>query len=103
MQLGVIGLGRMGANIVRRLMKAGHECVVYDRDPKPGAALASDGAVVAADLADLVSKLKAPRAIWVMLPAGEITEATLSELAALVQPGDTLIDGGNAFWKDDVR
>jgi 6-phosphogluconate dehydrogenase len=103
MQLGMIGLGRMGANIVRRLMKAGHECVVYDRDPKPGAALASDGAVVAADLADLVSKLKAPRAIWVMLPAGEITEATLSELAALVQPGDTLIDGGNAFWKDDVR
>ncbi|MGO4666641.1 phosphogluconate dehydrogenase (NAD(+)-dependent, decarboxylating) [Bosea sp. 2RAB26] len=103
MQLGMIGLGRMGANIVRRLMKAGHECVVYDRDPKPGAALASEGAVVAADLADLVSKLKAPRAIWVMLPAGEITEATLSELAAHVQPGDTLIDGGNAFWKDDVR
>ncbi|GAU84360.1 phosphogluconate dehydrogenase (NAD(+)-dependent, decarboxylating) [Bosea sp. BIWAKO-01] len=103
MQLGMIGLGRMGANIVRRLMKAGHECVVYDRDPKPGAALASEGAVVAADLADLVSKLKAPRAIWVMLPAGEITEATLAELAALVQPGDTLIDGGNAFWKDDVR
>lgn len=103
MQLGMIGLGRMGANIVRRLMKVGHECVVYDRDPKPGAALAGEGAVVAADLADLVSKLKAPRAIWVMLPAGEITEATLTELAALVQPGDTLIDGGNAFWKDDVR
>ncbi len=103
MQLGMIGLGRMGANIVRRLMKAGHECVVYDRDPKPGAALAGEGAVVAADLADLVAKLRAPRAIWVMLPAGEITEATLSELSALVQPGDTLIDGGNAFWKDDVR
>ena len=103
MQLGMIGLGRMGANIVRRLMKAGHECVVYDRDPKPGAALAGEGAVVAADLADLVSKLKAPRAIWVMLPAGEITEATLTDLAALFQPGDTLIDGGNAFWKDDVR
>ncbi|KFC74344.1 6-phosphogluconate dehydrogenase (Decarboxylating) [Bosea sp. LC85] len=103
MQLGMIGLGRMGANIVRRLMKAGHECAVYDRDPKPGAALAGEGAVVAADLADLVSKLKAPRAIWVMLPAGEITEATLTDLAALVQPGDTLIDGGNAFWKDDVR
>ncbi|MGO4738703.1 phosphogluconate dehydrogenase (NAD(+)-dependent, decarboxylating) [Bosea sp. 2KB_26] len=103
MQLGMIGLGRMGANIVRRLMKAGHECVVYDRDPKPGAALAGEGAVVAADLADLVAKLRAPRAIWVMLPAGEITEATLSELSALVQRGDTLIDGGNAFWKDDVR
>lgn len=103
MQLGIIGLGRMGANIARRLMKAGHECVVYDRDPKPGAALAGEGAVAAADLADLVSKLKAPRAIWVMLPAGEITEGTLKELAGLVLPGDTLIDGGNAFWKDDVR
>lgn len=103
MQLGMIGLGRMGANIVRRLMKAGHDCVVYDRDPKPGAALAGEGAIAASDLADLVSKLKAPRAIWVMLPAGEITEATLAELSGLVQPGDTLIDGGNAFWKDDVR
>lgn len=103
MQLGVIGLGRMGANIVRRLMKAGHECVVYDRDPKPGATLAGEGAIAAADLVDLVSKLQAPRAIWVMLPAGEITEGTLKELAGLVLPGDTLIDGGNAFWKDDVR
>lgn len=103
MQLGIIGLGRMGANIARRLMKAGHECVVYDRDPKPGAALAGEGAVAAADLPDLVSKLKAPRAIWVMLPAGEITETTLKDLAGLALPGDTLIDGGNAFWKDDVR
>jgi len=103
MQLGMIGLGRMGANIVRRLMQAGHECVVYDRDPKPGAALAGEGALVAADLKDIVAKLKAPRAIWVMLPAGEITEKTLAELSALVSPGDTLIDGGNAFWKDDVR
>jgi 6-phosphogluconate dehydrogenase len=103
MQLGMIGLGRMGANIVRRLIQAGHDCVVYDRDPKPGAALAEKGAVVASDLADLVAKLQAPRAIWVMLPAGEITEATLAELAGLVSPGDTLIDGGNAFWKDDVR
>lgn len=103
MQLGIIGLGRMGANIARRLMKAGHECVVYDRDPKPGAALAGEGAITAADLPDLVSKLKAPRAIWVMLPAGEITETTLKDLAGLVLPGDTLIDGGNAFWKDDVR
>ncbi|TCR62136.1 phosphogluconate dehydrogenase (NAD(+)-dependent, decarboxylating) [Bosea sp. BK604] len=103
MQLGIIGLGRMGANIARRLMKAGHECVVYDRDPKPGAALAGEGAITAADLPDLVAKLKAPRAIWVMLPAGEITETTLKDLAGLVLPGDTLIDGGNAFWKDDVR
>lgn len=103
MQLGVIGLGRMGGNIVRRLMRAGHECVVYDRDPKPGQALAADGAVIASDLKDLVSKLQAPRAVWVMLPAGKITEATLTELAGLVSEGDTLIDGGNAFWKDDVR
>ncbi|WNJ93212.1 phosphogluconate dehydrogenase (NAD(+)-dependent, decarboxylating) [Bosea sp. 685] len=103
MQLGMVGLGRMGANIVRRLMQAGHDCVVYDRDPKPGAALAEKGAVVASDLKDMVAKLAAPRAIWVMLPAGEITEATLTELSGLLQPGDTLIDGGNAFWKDDVR
>ncbi len=103
MQLGMVGLGRMGANIVRRLMQAGHDCVVYDRDPKPGAALAENGAVVASDLKDMVAKLAAPRAIWVMLPAGEITEATLTELSGLLSPGDTLIDGGNAFWKDDVR
>jgi 6-phosphogluconate dehydrogenase len=99
----MVGLGRMGANIVRRLMQAGHDCVVYDRDPKPGAALAEKGAVVASDLKDMVAKLAAPRAIWVMLPAGEITEATLTELSGLLSPGDTLIDGGNAFWKDDVR
>ena len=103
MQLGMVGLGRMGANIVRRLMQAGHDCVVYDRDPKPGAALAEKGAIVASDLKDMVAKLAAPRAIWVMLPAGEITEATLTELSGLLSPGDTLIDGGNAFWKDDVR
>ncbi|TQI76714.1 6-phosphogluconate dehydrogenase (decarboxylating) [Bosea sp. AK1] len=103
MQLGVIGLGRMGGNIVRRLMRAGHQCVVYDRDPKPGQALAADGATLASDLKDMVAKLKAPRAIWVMLPAGKITEATLTELAGLLSEGDTLIDGGNAFWKDDVR
>lgn len=103
MQLGVVGLGRMGANIVRRLHRAGHHCVVYDRDPKPGEALAKDGAVNVGDLKEMVAKLEAPRAIWIMLPAGEITEATLNELAAMMAPGDTLIDGGNAFWKDDVR
>ena len=103
MQLGVVGLGRMGANIVRRLHRAGHNCVVYDRDPKPGAALAKDGAVNVGDLKEMVGKLQAPRAIWIMLPAGEITEATLAELAGMLEPGDTLIDGGNAFWKDDVR
>jgi 6-phosphogluconate dehydrogenase len=103
MQLGMVGLGRMGGNIVRRLMRAGHRCVVHDRDPKPGAALAGEGAVVASDLADMVAKLQAPRAIWLMLPAGQITENAVTELAGLLSPGDTLIDGGNAFWKDDVR
>ena len=103
MQLGMIGLGRMGANIVRRLQKAGHEGVVWDRDPKPGEALAKEGATPAASLEDLVSKLSAPRAIWVMLPAGEATGSTIDALAALVSPGDVIIDGGNSFWKDDIR
>jgi 6-phosphogluconate dehydrogenase len=103
MQLGMIGLGRMGANIVRRLQKAGHQGVVWDRDPKPGEALAKEGAVAAASLEDLVSKLAAPRAIWVMLPAGEATGSTIETLSHLVSPGDTIIDGGNSFWKDDIR
>jgi 6-phosphogluconate dehydrogenase len=102
MQLGMIGLGRMGGNIVRRLMRAGHACVVYDRDPKPGEALAKEGATVSAGLADLVSKLDKPRAVWVMLPAGEITERTVDELAGLLEPGDIVIDGGNSFYKDDI-
>jgi 6-phosphogluconate dehydrogenase len=103
MQLGMIGLGRMGANIVRRLTKAGHACVVYDRDPGPGEALAKEGASQAASLADLVAKLAAPRAVWVMLPAGGPTEQTIEALAGLLQPGDTIIDGGNTFWRDDIR
>jgi len=103
MQLGMIGLGRMGANIVRRLQKAGHQGVVWDRDPKPGEALAKEGAISASSLEDLVSKLTAPRAIWVMLPAGEATGSTIDALAALVSPGDVIIDGGNSFWKDDIR
>ena len=102
MQLGMIGLGRMGANIVRRLMRAGHECVVHDRDPAPGLALAREGAVDCASLADLVGRLEAPRAVWVMLPAGAVTQATVDALAALLSPGDTVIDGGNSFWKDDI-
>ncbi|WP_460450423.1 phosphogluconate dehydrogenase (NAD(+)-dependent, decarboxylating) [Alsobacter sp. SYSU BS001988] len=103
MQLGMIGLGRMGANIVRRLMRNGHSCVVYDRNPEPGRQLAADGATAVADLAGMVAALQAPRRIWLMLPAGPVTEATLGELAALLSPGDVLIDGGNAFWKDDIR
>ena len=103
MQLGVVGLGRMGANIVRRLMRAGHDCVVHDRDPAPGRALAGEGARAAEDLAGLVAALDAPRAVWVMLPAGAATEGAVEALARLLSPGDTVIDGGNTFWKDDVR
>jgi 6-phosphogluconate dehydrogenase len=103
MQLGVIGLGRMGANIVRRLHAKGHDCVVYDRDPQASRALAGAGAASADDLAALVGKLTPPRALWLMLPAGEATERTIAELAALLAPGDILIDGGNSFFKDDVR
>ena len=103
LQLGMVGLGRMGANLARRLQRAGHRCVVWDRDPAPGAALAGEGAVAARDLADLVSKLARPATVWVMLPAGEATEATIAALAGLLAPGDAIIDGGNSFWKDDVR
>jgi 6-phosphogluconate dehydrogenase len=103
MRIGMIGLGRMGGNIVRRLMRAGIGCAVYDRDPAPGQDLAKDGAVPAGDLRALVASLDAPRTLWVMLPAGAITEATVTELATLLSPGDTIIDGGNTFWKDDIR
>ena len=103
MQLGVIGLGRMGSNIVRRLMQAGHSCVVYDKQPAPAQALAAEGAVPAADLKDMVAKLAKPRAIWIMLPAGTITEGTVTALGEALEAGDTLIDGGNSFYKDDIR
>jgi 6-phosphogluconate dehydrogenase len=103
MQLGMIGLGRMGANIARRLMRHGHACVVYDRDPETVRQLAADGAAPAASLAELVAKLTVPRAVWIMLPAGEATEAAIAELSGLLTAGDTVIDGGNTFWKDDIR
>ena len=103
MQLGMIGLGRMGGNIVRRLMRNGHTSVVYDKDSKAVAALAAEGATAAGSLEDFVAKLEKPRTAWVMLPAGKITEATIEELAKLMQPGDVIIDGGNTFWQDDVR
>jgi 6-phosphogluconate dehydrogenase len=103
MQLGMIGLGRMGANIVRRLTRTGHSCVVYDRDPAPGAALAAEGATAAASLAELVTALAPPRAVWVMLPAGAPTESTIQTLVGLLHQGDTIIDGGNTFWQDDIR
>ena len=103
MQLGMIGLGRMGANIVRRIMQAGHAGVVYDRDPAPGQALAAEGATAVASLEALVAALAAPRAVWVMLPAGAPTESTIQTLSKLLSPGDTIIDGGNTFWRDDIR
>jgi len=103
MQLGMIGLGRMGGNIVRRLLKRGHSAVVYDKDPKSVAALVAEGAVGAATLEELTAKLERPRTAWVMLPAGKITEATIETLAGLMQSDDVIIDGGNAFWQDDVR
>jgi|SRR5665213_1119892 len=103
MQLGMIGLGRMGGNIVRRLMRSGHECVVFDRNAAATKALAKDGATAGLDLSDLIKKLKTPRAVWVMLPAGKITEDTVEQLGSLLERGDTIIDGGNSFYKDDVR
>ncbi|MGA0601132.1 phosphogluconate dehydrogenase (NAD(+)-dependent, decarboxylating) [Caulobacter sp. KR2-114] len=103
MQLGVIGLGRMGGDITRRLMKDGHRCVVFDRDAAAVGRLGDDGAGVARDLADLVRQLEPPRAVWVMLPAGAPTEDTIAALAGLLSAGDTVIDGGNTFYKDDVR
>ena len=103
MQIGVIGLGRMGGNITRRLMENGHKAVVYDHDAKAVAALAKDGAGGASDLKTLVQQLQPPRAVWVMLPAGKITEDVIGQLAALLQAGDIVLDGGNTFWKDDIR
>src|SRR5580698_4612018 len=103
MQIGIVGLGRMGGNITRRLMQHGHEAVVYDRDTKAVAALSGDGAAGAAGLDKLVQQLRAPRAVWVMLPAGKITEDVIAELAKLLQADDVVLDGGNTFWKDDIR
>ncbi len=98
MQLGMIGLGRMGGNIVRRLMKSGHSAVVYDKNEEAVAAVAADGAAGAKALEDFVAKLETPRTAWVMLPAGKITEATIEAVAQLMQAGDVIIDGGNTFW-----
>ncbi len=103
MELGMIGLGRMGANLVRRVMRAGHGAVVFDKDPAPAAALAAEGARAVASMREMVAALAAPRTIWVMLPAGTATETAITALAPLLSPGDTIIDGGNTFWKDDIR
>ncbi|ARN80977.1 phosphogluconate dehydrogenase (NAD(+)-dependent, decarboxylating) [Methylocystis bryophila] len=103
MQIGVVGLGRMGGNIARRLMRAGHRAFVFDSNAKARAALAQEGATQADSLAELVRALDKPRAVWVMLPAGEITEETVQRLGELLEADDTIIDGGNTFYKDDIR
>ena len=104
MQLGIIGLGRMGANISRRLMRAGHSTVVWDANPSAVQGLGADGATGASGLADVVAKLTdSPRAIWIMLPHGKITENTIAQLTTMLSKGDIIIDGGNTYYKDDVR
>ena len=103
MQLGMVGLGRMGANMVRRLMKGGHACIVYDRNPESVDRLAAEGAIGVKTLDDFVKRLSTPRAAWVMVPAGEATEQTIRALAERMAPGDAIIDGGNSYYKDDVR
>jgi 6-phosphogluconate dehydrogenase len=103
MQIGIIGLGRMGANIARRLMQGGHTPVVYDIDAAARAELGRDGASAAESLEAVVGQLGAPRAVWVMLPAGKITEGTIAHLASILSAGDIVIDGGNSYYKDDIR
>jgi 6-phosphogluconate dehydrogenase len=102
MELGMIGLGRMGANIVRRLLRAGHQCVAYDRHPEPVEALVTEGAVGATSLEDLIAKLTPPRAVWLMVPAA-VVDGQIAELKAHLAPGDIIIDGGNSHYHDDIR
>src|SRR5438045_1360395 len=102
MQLAMIGLGRMGANMVRRLIRDGHQCVVLDMSPKAVADLARDKAVGAASPADLVRKLEKPRAVWLMVPAG-VVDKSIADLALHLESGDILIDGGNSYYIDDIR
>jgi 6-phosphogluconate dehydrogenase len=104
MQIGIIGLGRMGGNMARRLMKAGHSCVVFDANAKPREMLAKEGATAVRSLEEVTTALsEKPRAVWVMLPAGQVTEETVERLGNLLAPGDIVIDGGNSFYKDDIR
>src|SRR5512138_100244 len=103
MQLGMIGLGRMGANMARRLMRGGHSCVVYDRSADAVKALTSEGANGVDSIAAMISEMAKPRHIWIMVPAGAPTEQTVHELGDMLEPGDAIIDGGNSYFKDDVR
>lgn len=103
MQLGMVGLGRMGSNIVRRLTRKDHRCVVFDQNPAAIAAVGGTAVTGSTDLSDLVGRLTKPRIVWIMLPAGEITENTVTQLGGLLDAGDIVIDGGNSFYKDDIR
>src|SRR5262245_31875223 len=104
MQLGMIGLGRMGANIVRRLVKGGHECVVYDHNPDAVNAMAGeDKTTGVSSLSELAETLTAPRVVWVMVPAGDITTGVIEDLAKTLRSGDIVIDGGNSYYRDDIR
>ncbi len=103
MQLGMVGLGRMGAGLVRRLMRDGHRCVGYDVFPKAVEALEAEGAVGATSLEEFASRLEKPRTAWVMVPAGEITDKTITALGEVLEPGDAIIDGGNTHYRDDLR
>src|SRR5262245_20813088 len=101
MQLGMVGLGRMGSNLVRRLMRDGHHCVAYDVNVGPVKTLEGEGATGAGSLEDFVAKLEKPRAVWLMVPAG-VVGPTLEQLVPLLEPGDTVIDGGNSYYRDDI-
>jgi 6-phosphogluconate dehydrogenase len=103
MQIGMVGLGRMGGNMVRRLIRGGHECVVFDQNSETVNALVNEGAKSGTGLEGFVAALRKPRAVWVMLPAGALTESTIATLGALLEPGDVIIDGGNSFYQDDIR
>jgi 6-phosphogluconate dehydrogenase len=103
MQLGFIGLGRMGSNMVRRLLKDGHEIVAYNRSPEKTQEIATEGATASFSIAELVAKLEKPRTAWIMVPAGDATEAQIKELLEHLEPGDTIVDGGNTNFHDDVR
>jgi len=103
MQIGFVGLGRMGANMVRRLLRDGHEVVAYNRTPEKTKEIAGEGAIASFSIEEMVSKLAAPRAVWIMVPAGDATEAQITELMEHLQPGDTIVDGGNTNFHDDQR
>jgi 6-phosphogluconate dehydrogenase len=103
MELGIVGLGRMGANMARRLMRDGHKIVAFDLNPDAVSQLAGEGAEAASSLQEMAAKLSAPRSVWVMVPAGEITEQTVDDVAAVLESGDAIVDGGNSYYRDDIR